>query len=192
MNRITKGSLAIGAGLMLALGGAGSIAYWQAQTTAGATQFTTGDLSISPYADHTTWKVNGRLVAAANLGSVLLVPGTTVEWTQEYDIDRNGTDLYIELDAVVGGISMQGGGPLQPITVTAGTPTALDPANIQFTRVGTSDTYKVTGKGGFTVTTTLDWPFGFAADTTNDYEEKTLDFTGSTMTVRQVAAPVTP
>ena len=55
MNKFAKGSLAAGAGLVLLLGGAGTLAYWNdtAELTGGTVE--AGELSLAPVEDAGTW-----------------------------------------------------------------------------------------------------------------------------------------
>lgn len=200
MQKITKGVLALGAGLLLAIGSAGSLAYWQGQTSVGATTFTTGDLSLE--ADASTWSLNGALVTdsdqspsqqQAALQALRLVPGDSLVWVQDYFIDQNGDGLYLALDVAIGGLTANAANPTAPVSTMLASSYTITPKSgqsVTFTETSSgSGTYKVTGKGEFTVTTTLAWPFGTTADTSKATHEQLIDFADTTLTLRQVPAP---
>lgn len=196
MNKIAQGALAISCGLLLTLGAAGSIAYWQTQAGTGATTFTTGDIDLMPRSGEeetgraSDWTLDGVMIDHEALQNTPLVPGSTVEWTQRYRLDQNGSGLYLELDVAVGGITADTSDGTSPFVVTRADPVTVSGSSVALTPVpGSPDTYSVTGKGDFEITTTFAWPFGTSPDSSNKFEERTIDLASSTMTLRQVANP---
>ena len=200
MQKITKGTLALGAGLLLTIGGVGSLAFWQDQTSTGATTFTTGSLSIETGAGN--WKLNTVLVTDSTssptpqqtaLKALRIVPGDSLAWTQEYEVEQTGTGLYVALDVAIGGLTANPANPSTPVSSMLAASYTIAPKagqTITLTEIPTnSGTYRVVGSGTITVTTTLAWPFGTTADTSGATESKLIDFADTTLTLRQVAAP---
>lgn len=202
MKHITKGIVALAAGTALALSGAGTLAYWQSEAALPGVQFTTGDLSL--YLNDERWKVNSTTFESDDDGparekmlaaNLRLVPGSTVEWTQKYVFERTGDEMYLELEIELGGLSAHAAGnPDTPapqlasaITASYSAPEALSEGGPTFEHVS-GNVYRVTGAGTFSITATLNWPFG-TADESNATEEKQLNLAASSVTMRQVAAP---
>ena len=76
MNKFVKGSVAAGAGMVLLLGGAGSLAYWNTSTDLGASAINAGSLDISSTTRHVV--VDDRRVG----------PGRRVDLLDHADADR--------------------------------------------------------------------------------------------------------
>ena len=80
MNKITKASIAAGAGVILLLGGGGTLAYWNASTTAGSASITSGTLSVAAAGSATATDQNGATVdstgraGCAKLGDIGVCP----------------------------------------------------------------------------------------------------------------------
>lgn len=195
MKKITTGVIAVGAGIALLAGSAGSIAYWQSQQTTGAVAFTTGGIDLTQKEER--WYLNGSeieaedggLTARERLAGLRLVPGSTLVWEYDFFAERIGNDLYLELDVELGGLSVQPAGetpaPEQPFTISYTLPSSAFEAVS-----GSPNTWKmIGGSGDYTLRVTLEWPLGNTADTSGQLEERTIDFAASTFTLRQVAAP---
>lgn len=200
MKKTTKGIAALSAGLLLALGSAGSLAYWQTQTSTGAATFTTGSIDLE--AEASDWQLNGNLVTdstetssiqLAKVQALRLVPGDSLVWNHDYSIAQQGTDLYLELDVAIGGLTANAANPSAPVGSMLTASYTIAPASgsaVTLTRVGSTNTYEVEGSGRFTVVVTLAWPFGTTADSTGATEGQKIDFANTQLTLRQVAAPI--
>ena len=119
MNKFAKGSLAAGAGLVLLLGGAGTLAYWNdsAELTGGTINAGTLDLTAvegtwaqgaTPISDVSQWKLvpGDELTYTANLG--LLAQGDNIQGTVTLDesfVEITGGDDQIDVsfDVAEGG-----------------------------------------------------------------------------------------
>lgn len=201
MNKIGTGIVALSAGMLLTLGGATSIAYWQDQASAGELSFTTGDMNVTRYGER--WSFNGVTLtdeegdsAREQISRKLFVPGSTAVLEQEFDIDQNGSELYLELDVAVGELvagNDTSGTAAEAISASYALverDLAGDPSGVSFEQVGETNTYRVTGKGPFVLAVTIAWPFGNSADSSNTTEGKVVNLEETTVTLRQVAGPV--
>ncbi|MFT4029786.1 MAG: alternate-type signal peptide domain-containing protein [Protaetiibacter sp.] len=208
MNKNIKASIAIAAGVVLLMGGAGSLAYWNDTQSVGAngTTITAGTLTAT--AGTGTWTksffdASGNQVGSSSTvdpGSVLIVPGNRLVYTQTFTINATGNDLYFTITPTSGAITGSGTADIAlasalasstfAVTNTAAsTGTTVAPAT-------TSGVYKV-GAGStpttFTVTWTITWPFGTApaSNTTGDNAAKTgaVSLSAGAVTLTQVANP---
>ena len=109
MNKLTKGAIASAAGIILLMGGAGTLASWNSSATAGTSQaVNAGTLSVTSNGDG-TWKNSlGTTVSA----STRIVPGDTYTYSQTFSVTASGDALYFKVGATPGAF-----GP-----VTAGSP----------------------------------------------------------------------
>jgi len=90
--KMTKGSVAIAAGVVLLLGGAGTYALWEvSQPLDGSVAV--GDLNLE--LGDGTWTLNGATVA--NPESVRIVPGDEVSLEQNLTVTAIGDDLFAQL-----------------------------------------------------------------------------------------------
>ncbi len=194
MKKITTGVIAVGAGIALLAGSAGSIAYWQSQQTTGAVAFTTGGIDLTQKRER--WFLNGSEIepdgdrtARERVADLHLVPGTTLVWEYDFFAERIGEDLFLELDVALGELSVRPAGeipaPEQPFTVSYTLPSSAFEAVS-----GSPNTWRmIGGSGEYTLRVTLEWPLGATPDSSGDLEERTVDLAASTITLRQVAAP---
>jgi alternate signal-mediated exported protein len=169
MNKSTKGAVAAAAAGILLVGGAGTLAYWNATGTVQGGAINSGRLAlINPGPQ--SWELNG---APAD-GTVVLVPGDELVFSGSYEIDAAGDNLEASV-GVTGGAESGGLAPFVDTTVDAsiaGTPvTAITEAN-------DGDTVDVRA--------TIDFPFGTTAD--NASQDQTLDLSDITITLTQTDA----
>lgn len=180
MKKSTKGTLAIATGIVLLLGGGGSLAYWQGSAQVSAATIQTGELSVN-LTSGATWQVKRGSTTTditSTLASFKMVPGDTVIYTVPFQTKANGTNL------TAGG------------TVNWGGYTSI-PAHLTSSVAGTYNSAAITA-GAFTVASgtangslvsTLTWPFG--ANATNDTAAATMNQTfnlgATTVTVTQTA-----
>jgi alternate signal-mediated exported protein len=105
MNKFTKASIATGAGIVLLLGGGGTLAYWNAEAGAGAGTINAGTLGITAGAAGTWTDANGD--AIADITNYLVVPGDTVTFTRTFTVDATGenlkADLSVDTSSIVAG-----------------------------------------------------------------------------------------
>jgi alternate signal-mediated exported protein len=210
MNKLVKGAVAGAAGIILLMGGAGSLAYWNdsvnAGPAAGSNTITAGTLTITaPSAGSWTKALfDGSNVqkvapaAVANLSAVRVVPGNRLVYTQSFNVVGTGDDLFFTISktngsvnpasagtadtALAAAINGSGSSSFAVSSVTGGT---VAPTGV------TSGVYKVTSNAGtpatITVTWTIDIPFGSAVD--NSTKGGVVTLTQGAITLTQVAAP---
>jgi alternate signal-mediated exported protein len=95
MNKLTKGAIATAAGIALLLGGAGTFALWNGQTTIAGGTISTGTLAIastgSPVWKDTSSTVNGG--TTFDPATQKIVPGDTFTLTQQVILSTTGKNL---------------------------------------------------------------------------------------------------
>lgn len=107
MHTTTKGALAAGTAAVLLLGGAGSLAYWNATGTVGAGTITAGDLQLDASSCTTAgWTVSNTIEGVSNqpftIASEKVVPGDVLKKTCTVVITAVGKDLRANLDVTNG------------------------------------------------------------------------------------------
>ncbi|MBN9607378.1 MAG: alternate-type signal peptide domain-containing protein [Actinomycetales bacterium] len=208
MNKLVKASIATGAALLLLMGGAGSLAYWNSSAVAGpasgSNTITAGTLSIAA-ANSGTWTKSfyngsGTLVtgpsAVTTLSSVRLVPGNRLVYTQNFTVTASGDDLYFTVASTAGAVTAASTNPEDvalAAQVNASGTTAFSVASItggNVTPSTTAGTYKLSSNSGtstITVTWTVDFPFGASA--VNTAKGGVISLSQGSITLTQVAAP---
>lgn len=116
MNKLTKGSLAAGAGLVLLLGGAGTFMSWQDQEALGGGDVTAGYLGLTA-AGAPIWTVNGTEVT--DISGFRIVPGDTVLYTAPLEVTAQGDNLEATLALGGGAITPTNGTDADNALVTA-------------------------------------------------------------------------
>jgi alternate signal-mediated exported protein len=97
MKKSTKGTLAAAAGAVLLLGGAGSLAYWNASATVNGGAITTGSLTLSAGTCGASWTYNNG--SAAGQTVVKVVPGDQITKTCTFGVGASGDHLSATLSA---------------------------------------------------------------------------------------------
>jgi alternate signal-mediated exported protein len=191
MQKISKGIVALGAGLALTLGGVGSLAYWQTTQNTSPLEFATGDISLTAGVE--TWYLNGvdlDFDSWEDARTLEIVPGDTLVYTETFDVVTNGTDITAALDVQLGDLTAVTGGA-DSTAAFAGklTPTfsfdGIDGWNgVQHTT--TPGTYNITGSGTAELAVALAWPFGAAGSDGTSTMDAQLTLGSATVTLRQV------
>ncbi|MCW4384822.1 alternate-type signal peptide domain-containing protein [Salinibacterium sp. SYSU T00001] len=87
MNKLLKGSIAGAAGIVLLLGGAGTLAYWNdSATVASAGTVSSGELSIA-----------STVAGTWDDSIALIVPGDSLTYTEQFTVTASGDNLSFEL-----------------------------------------------------------------------------------------------
>lgn len=179
MNKSTKGAVAAGAAAVLLLGGAGSLAYWNAEGTVGAGEITAGNLTLTA-SGTPTWTLNGVALTTANdLSSVTVVPGDELLYTGSWTIGATGDNLEALVDFT----------GLEETASVAGKMTVTDTYTIATppgAGVTLADGAEITDDNDGDVinaTVVVDFPFGTVADNTS--QNMTLDLTAGGITLTQ-------
>lgn len=95
MHKAAKGAIAVAAGAVLLMGGAGTLAYWQDSATIDAATVTTGELDVS-VGDGCEWTVAHKGAESKPLESTSgfrMVPGDTVTCTVAFTTTAVGDNL---------------------------------------------------------------------------------------------------
>lgn len=110
MKKSTKGTLAAAAGAVLLLGGAGSLAYWNASATVNGGAITTGSLTLSAGSCDATWVYNGGAADGQTVTKV--VPGDSIRKNCTFTVGASGDHLSATLGApATATYAKSGGGP---------------------------------------------------------------------------------
>ncbi len=174
MNKSTKGAVAAGAAAVLLLGGAGSLAYWQATGTLPGGTITAGTLTLTEDTAVSGWMLNGTPIADADLATTLIVPGDELEYTGAYTIGATGKNLQADLEVTTTGAS---GDLAAAVTLTSA-----------FTLDGTTVTTITDDNDGDTLLATVGIDFPFGADVDNTSQGDSLDLTGVEIVATQTDA----
>lgn len=211
MNKLVKGSIAGAAGIILLMGGAGSLAYWNDSAAAGpasgSNSITAGTLTVTA-ANAGTWTKSfynasnvlvGSASAVANLSAVKVVPGNRLVFQQAFNIVGTGDDLWFTIGKTDGAVvaasaaaadvnlanAINGSG-VTAFTVSSVTGGTVVPAT-------TPGVFKVSSNAGtaatVTVTWTINFPFGVAETVPLSTKTGAVSLTAGAITLTQVAAP---
>jgi alternate signal-mediated exported protein len=169
MDKSVKGLVAAGAAGLLLLGGAGSLAYWNATGSVAGGTVNSGRLAlVDP--DGGAWVLNG----APASGTVTIVPGDELVYTGSYEVDAVGDNLQATL-GVNGG---QASGTLFDHVTTSVAATVGGQPVTTVTDANDGDR--------LAVAVDVDFPFGAGVD--NASQGKTLDLSDITVTLTQTDA----
>ncbi|MCR6712549.1 MAG: alternate-type signal peptide domain-containing protein [Demequina sp.] len=193
MNKTTKAAVATATGIVLLLGGAGSLAYWTdtANTGGSATTINAGTLQLTAV-NVGTWtkSFNGGASSTVTPGTFLMVPGDTLVYTQTFNVNARGQDLIFTIaptDPTLGGAL----GTSTAVTKTF-SPPVFTSSDSSIT--GTAGKYTIAtaangiGTGTITVTWTIAWPFANAPATDNGLKSAALTLTTGAVVLTQVAS----
>jgi len=185
MNKLTKGAIAAAAGVILLMGGAGTLASWNSSANAGSSQtITAGALAVTANPDG-VWK-NGATTITPS--SFRIVPGDSLTYTQTFNLNASGNNLLFTLAATPGAISGATAGAAD--TALAAALTASSNISISGSNIAASTTpgtYKVTTAGTTTVTVTLTVAFPYASG--NSTQTGAVTFGNGAVTVTQTQTP---
>lgn len=100
MNKMTKGAIVTAAGVMLLVGGGGTLAVWNVQQDAEAGVVASGDLNLET--GEGVWTVAGveGPVTIPDINTYQIVPGDTLTYTQTVDITLDGNNISANLSVV--------------------------------------------------------------------------------------------
>lgn len=191
MNKFAKGSLAAGAGLVLLLGGAGTLAYWNDSAQLAGGTINTGSLTLDQSSDAesgwdqdiTTWVPGDKATYTTTLtleaegdhieGNIVLEP-TSIAFT-------GGTDLTPAELAEKFGVEVEFG----TATVTGGEGD-LTPGNDTVDPTFDSVVFDGAGTYEIPVSVTVEMPFGDTAD--NSAQDAQIDLSKLSFTATQTQA----
>jgi alternate signal-mediated exported protein len=190
MNKLTKGAIATAAGVILLMGGAGTLAAWNSSANAGAAQtITAGQLSFSNPGTG-VWKSGSTTI---NPSTFKAVPGDTLTYTQTFTLTASGDNLLFTLAATPGAIAATSSSNTADVALAGALQksASFTVANGTGSIAGstTAGTYKVTSAGTSTVTITMtvQFPYGTAGDNTT--QTGSVSFGAGAVTVAQTQTP---
>lgn len=140
MNKIAKGAIATGVGVILLAGGSGTLATWNQSQNASLGQIASGDLNLT--AAPGVW-TNGAGTVIPVIGDYRVVPGDTLTFTQPLTVTLSGNLMSANLAAT----NTSGSAFAGKATVSA---TELTRLNTHGTPVTTDDTMDVVPATGLT------------------------------------------
>lgn len=139
MRKTTKGAIAVGAGVALLLGGAGTMALWNDSVgMQNATTVTAGNLDIeakTPTGQTWTW---GTPAVTFDPASSKIVPGDVVTYTQVFSVTAQGD--HLKAAAAVTGLDLTG-------DLKTAVPTLATTTTLSYAVTAGTGTAAVTGGG---------------------------------------------
>ena len=197
MRKTTKGAIAVGAGVALLLGGAGTMAAWRVSTGVGAgTSVTSGKLAVVAKTDATgspVWSWTNGATPAFNATTSRIVPGDSVTRTQVFTVTARGDRLTFTgaLD-VAPAVT---GDPTLVAKLNAGTVTTIAVVGTPPTGVSGSGTSTITVAAGTAaaadlvfdvrVTSVVTWAAGTAGSDAPDTMSQTVNLAAANLVLTQ-------
>jgi alternate signal-mediated exported protein len=163
MNKFAKGSLAAGAGIVLLLGGAGTLAYWNSEVELSGGSINTGQLDLA------TSEVTAPDAPA------LWVPGDEVTYTTNLLLTAEGDNLEGEIVLDADSVDLAGEGA-DAITLSVEPGTGALPTGVEYDEaLGGFRFANLTGTDAHSIPVeiTVSFPFGDEAD--NSSQSATVD-----------------
>lgn len=103
MKKMTKGAIVTGLGVALLLGGGGTLAVWNDSVDTEAGTIAAGDLNLEAVEGSAKWTSNVTGSAPIDdIDNYRIVPGESLTFTQQLDIDLAGDQLDAKLTAIGG------------------------------------------------------------------------------------------
>ena len=168
MKKITKATLAAGAGVALLIGTGGTLAFWNDSVSLGGASIAAGNLQLTQKGTP-TWQIqhtSGAVSAVSDISALRIVPGDKLIYTGDYTITAQGDNLVFKADVANGAIAPAVAGNAADVKLSE--------------RLTQSAVYTINGVAGQTATikhrdaasgtydvsiaVTLEWPFGTAGD----------------------------
>lgn len=142
MNKMAKGAIATAAGVVLLIGGGGTLAWWSDTAESKAGTIATGDLDL--HADNNSWSLqNGGTI---DIATYKMVPGDVLVFTQDVDITVKGNNLAADLTPVLGGVASGLGNAKYSVTTSL----QKDGVDVQMTNLKNVDIDDATATITFT------------------------------------------
>lgn len=147
MNKMVKGAIATGVGVILLAGGGGTLATWNQANTASMGSVVAGDLNLAAGAG--VW-TNAAGTAIPKIADYKVVPGDTLTYTQPLTVTLTGNLMTAKL-AVTGASAASGFGDNAVVSATTLTnskngkvlaDTVLVPADSGVVTASTTFTFK--------------------------------------------------
>ena len=185
MNKLTKGAIATAAGVILLMGGAGTLASWNSSATSGASQaITAGSLSVTA-AGAGTWKSGATTI---NPSTFKIVPGDSLVYTQTFNVAATGDNLLFTVASTPGTFGTTAAGADTNLAAQLNKSATFVVNGNSIAASTTAGTYKVaSGSTASTivVTMTISFPYGSAVDNSAQLGSVTLGTGAVTLTQTQ-------
>ena len=105
MKKKTKAAIAAGAGAVILLGGAGSLAFWNDSSTTTEGEISSGELSLDDCENGGTWTDVNQATTISDIEAFRIVPGDTLSYTCVTAINATGDNLSATLTADIGEVT---------------------------------------------------------------------------------------
>lgn len=186
MNKLTKGSIAAGAGLVLLLGGAGTFMAWNDEANIDGDALTAGNLTVT--AAEATWTVNGTPVT--NISDYRMVPGDTVVYSSDLTVAVDGDNLSVSPTLSGGSITPAVEGDAEDTALAAelGENAVLELTSSDGTTIQNDGTYPISAETS-TITASATLNFAFDGDEANASQEGAVDLAGMAIEFEQNLNP---
>jgi alternate signal-mediated exported protein len=165
MNKLTKGAIAAAAGVILLMGGAGTLASWNSSSAAGTSQtVTAGQLALTSTGTGTWKNAAGTTITPS---TYRIVPGDTLTYTQTYNVAASGDNLFFTVAATPGVVSNAAGAANLALSQQVTSAASYSVTGNGITPATSANTYKVgagTTASTVVVTMTLAFPYGSTVD----------------------------
>lgn len=198
MRKTTKGAIAVGAGVALLLGGAGTMAAWRVSTGVGAgTSVTSGKLAVVAKTDATgspVWSwTNPATTPAFSATTSRIVPGDSVTRSQVFTVTARGD--HLSFSGALDVAPAVTGDPTLVAKLAAGTTTTISVVGTPPTGVTGSGTSTITVASGSAatadlvfdvkVTSVVSWAAGTAGSDAADTMNQTVNLAAANLVLTQ-------
>lgn len=187
MNKLTKGAIATAAGVILLMGGAGTLASWNSSATLGAGQtISAGSLALTPAANG-VWKSGSTTIDPSTFK---IVPGDTLTYVQTFNVAATGDNLLFTVAATAGTFTTTAGANNTALNAALTKSASYAVTGNSIAASTSANTYKVaSGSTASTivVTMTITFPYGTAGDNSTQLGAVTLNTGAVTLTQTQTA-----
>lgn len=180
MKKLTKAAIAGAAGIALLLGGAGTLAYWNADATVAGGTITAGDLTIVA-AGAGVWTDAGNADAPIpDITDFRAVPGDVLTYTATFNVTAVGDNLTATAALTGNSIAAASAAPADVKLAELLEPTAT----FTIDSVATDTLVAKPGTQQVVVSVSITWPDGVPADD-NAAMNGVVDLEGMTITLTQ-------
>ena len=189
MHKSTKGALAAITGGVLLLGGAGSLAYWNASATVNGGAITTGSLTLGAGSCGANWVYAGG--SAAGQTVVKVVPGDSITKSCTFTVGASGDHLSATLGAPATTTYTKSPTSATSDSLAVATTYTIDRTPVATLVNGDALTSADNGKT-LTAKFVVTMPYGSTSVNTNDTQNLTATLNALTVSLTQAATAANP
>lgn len=177
MNKFAKGSVAAGAGILLLLGGAGTLAYWNSQADLNGGTIDAGALTLT--ADDGTW----------DPAISLWVPGDSASYKTTLTLEAAGDNIQGEIKLDDDSVQIDSDAADQfEVAFEQSTDATID-GNGTIDFDSTTETFTFTGPGQYEIPVEISVSFPYDTEAEqNASQNATVDLSGVSFIATQTAA----